>query len=307
MTSAAIRVPPPSRPTKKQGHTTHLTPRHSRRPEPIETANFQHETEMESNSNCNRTGSSMDAPLSPPRSMIGLLRSADTSDPSVLSPREASDLPSSPVSSYQVPASFRLHHRHTSGSKRSRSVSEKENAHNITTTVAQLFSGRRNDNITKNDRTSTDSNNSENTVPYDWTVNVEQLSPEKQTKLYWNLCYGVGAGTTHDMDTFGAEISNKYSLQDSWSARRLPPPKGWYVTSISKGFYFSVLYYCISSLTLSHLFINEQLVDRSQKETATHVCYRPRGRCDEEERSHALTRSPAIHSGHVLDPQVLSR
>jgi hypothetical protein len=236
MTSAAIRVPPPSRPTKKQGMTTHLTPRHSRRPEPVDTADYPHETETVSNCNGNSTvGSSMDAPLSPPRSMIGLLRNADTSDLSVLSPREGSalDHPSSPVSSYPVPASFRLHHRHTSGSKRSRSVSEKENAHNITTTVAQLFSGgrRSNSHLTKNDRNSTDSNNSENTVPYDWTVNVDQLSPEKQTKLYWNLCYGVGAGNADtDTDMFGAEISNKYSLQDSWSARRLPPPKGWYVS-----------------------------------------------------------------------------
>jgi hypothetical protein len=269
MTSGAIRVLPPTRPTKKQGHTTHLTPRHSRKPEPIESLDYPHETETNSSSSSNsksssNTGSSMDllatfaanssrsslsadhgdsaAPLSPPRSMIGLLRNADASDPSVLSPREvsASDTnpSSSPVSTYQVPASFRLHHRHTSGSKRSRSVSEKENAHNITTTVAQLFSGGRNSNSNsnKNDRTSTDSNNSENTVPYDWTVNVDQLSPDKQTKLYWNLCYGNAgaAGTTNanaamDTDTFGAELSNKYSLQDSWSARRLPPPKGWYV------------------------------------------------------------------------------
>jgi hypothetical protein len=237
MTSGAIRVPPPSRPSKKQGPFTHLTPRHSRRPEPIETENLQYETETDSNS----AGSSMDllatfaansssaadgdAPLSPPRSMLGLLRNADTSDPSVLSPREASD-PSSPVSTYQVPASFRLHHRHSSGSKRSRSVSEKENAHNITTTVAQLFSSRRN----SNSSASVDSNNSD-AAPYDWTVNVDQLSPEKQTKLYWNLCYGVAGNADADTDTdmCGTEISNKYSLQDSWSARRLPPPKGWYV------------------------------------------------------------------------------
>lgn len=261
MTSGAIRVPPPSRPTKKQGLTTHLTPRHSRKPEPVETVDFQHETETDSNnsnnSNRNRTGTSMDLfatfaansssandgdgdpPLSPPRSMLDLLRNADTSDPSVLSPREsssASDPSSSPVSSYQVPASFRLHHRHTSGLKRSRSVAEKENAHNITTTVAQLFSGGPKAN--KKDRTSVDSSSSD-VVPYDWTVNVDQLSPEKKTKLYWNLCYGGGAtkGSSTDMNThthmnttFGTNISNKYSLQESWSARRLPPPKGWYVS-----------------------------------------------------------------------------
>jgi hypothetical protein len=305
MTNGAIRAPPPSRPSKKQGLFTHLTPRHSRQPEPVETADFQHETDSTDsdcalelphnnhhNNNNNLTSSmdllatfgassAADAPLSPPRSMLDLFRDADTSDPSVLSPREASSDPSSPVSTYQVPASFQLnnhihhrsndgghnllHHRHSSGSKRSRSVSEKENAHNITTTVAQLFSSsRHNDALV-------DSHSSD-TVPYDWTVNVDQLSPENQTRLYWNLCYGGGGGggggggTTGTMNTFGTNIPNNYSLQDSWSARRLPPPKGWYVTSTSKGSFpaLSILVNAIADHLLHSLVSFSQTACRQE-------------------------------------------
>jgi hypothetical protein len=248
MTSGAIRVPPPSRPSKKQGlfiHT-HLTPRHSRQPEPAETAYSQLETETDSTNSSSRTlpelpttsmdllatfaaNSTADAPLSPPRSMLDLLRDADTSDPSVLSPREASD-PSSPVSSYQVPASFQLHHRHSSGSKRSRtSVSEKENSHNINTSVTQLFSSRRNGNGNASVNAYKDDSDA---VPYDWTVNVDQLSSEKQAKLYWNLCYG-GGDTSSPTDTCGTKMNASNTLQDSWSARRQPPPKGWYVYNFS--------------------------------------------------------------------------
>jgi hypothetical protein len=246
MTSGPIRAPPPSRPSKKQGlfTHTHLTPRQSRQPEPVETAYSQLETETDCTQNTSSTlpelpttsmdllatfaaNSTADAPLSPPRSMLDLLRDSDTSDPSVLSPREALD-PSSPVSSYQVPASFQLHHRHSSGSKRSRSASEKENSRNITTTVTQLFSGSRNGNNNGNASVKAHNNDSD-AAPYDWTVNVDQLSAEKQAKLYWNLCYG-GGDTASPTDTFGTKMSN--TLQESWSARRQPPPKGWYVYNL---------------------------------------------------------------------------
>jgi hypothetical protein len=66
-------------------------------------------------------------------------------------------------------------------------------------------------------------------VPYDWAVNVDQLNPEKQTKLHLNLRYGGDAAM--DADTLGTEINASNKFQESWSEHRLPPPRGWYVAS----------------------------------------------------------------------------
>jgi hypothetical protein len=292
MTSGAIRLPPPSRPSKKQGNFGRLTPRRSRQQEMVETANYQREEEEEDNTDTlphNLTSSmdllatltasnAPDAPLSPPRSMFDFLLDTGTSDPSVLSPREASD-PSSPASAYQVPASFQLNHRpHNSryisgsggggsgGLKRPRSVSEKENALNITDTVAQLFSGS--PKASAGGGKDFSQENCNELVSYDWTVNVDQLTPKKQAKHFWDVCYG-------SMDTFGTRISTKF--QDSWSARRLPPPKGWYVksrmdvVSILGPMCWSttILYYCAYPLTLFRVFFHSLSTGAKKRQRLT--------------------------------------
>lgn len=238
------RRPTPSRPSKRTGSVSRCTPR---RPEHLDMSlslsnddTLQQQGNEQNEFACTTTEPAMDllatlaadqgssamtaAPYSPPRFQLNrvLDASASTTDPSVLSPRKAISLeaPTSPVPAYSVPESFQV--KRTGGlvedsdshsPKRRRSFEGKENDHTNRGTVSRLFPSTHF--FPENPETAAETERK--TRPYEWNVNILSLSPCKKQEFYWNECYG------------GAVAVSSAQEVTSWSARREPPAKGWYV------------------------------------------------------------------------------